>query len=201
MLQRNQLLRVVIVLALLTSVPSLQGQTSDAGAKRAAIQEFLKLIGATQFAKVTFITLVDQYSQALAKNSIQSFQKQSWSPAVRVKMEALTQDFFDRLSKRLREELLVKVGYEERLNRLYLEAYDENFTEAEVNELITFYKSPIGQKFLGFGPKVAISLQKKAQAEVEALMTTATREILDEELKRLEKRAAVEHGTPPAQKN
>ena len=83
---------------------------------------------------------------------------------------------------------------------MYLETYDENFSEAEIRELIAFYKSPIGQKFLGFGPKVAISLQQKAQAEVELPMTTITREIVDEELKLLEKRAAAEFKTPAPRK-
>jgi len=128
----------------------------------------------------------------LASDSIRSFEKKNWSPEVRAKMETLTRGFYDRLSKRLREELPVRIGFEEKLNRLYLEIYDENFSEPEIRELIAFYNTPVGQKFLGFAPKVAISLQQKAIAEVEIPMTTITREILAEELKLLEKLAGTE---------
>ncbi len=194
-------MRLVLAIIVVACVFNAQAQTPDAG-KRAAIQELLNLMGATQFARMNFITLVDQYSQALANDSIQSFEKKNWSPEVREKMETLTRDFHKRLSQRLSDELLLRIGYEERLNRLYLETYDEHFSVAEVRELFAFYKSPIGQKFIGFVPKVAISLQQKAQAEVEAPMTTITREIVDEELKLLEKRVATQLNPPtPRKKN
>lgn len=192
MFNRNQLLRFVPAIIFAACICNVQAQTPRSPEKNAAVQELVTLLGATQFAHATFVALIDQYSQALASDSIRSFEKKNWSPRTRAKMETLTQGFYDRLSKRLREELPRRIGYEEKLNRLYLEIYDEQFSEPEIRELIAFYKTPIGQKFLGFAPKVAISLQQKATAEVEVPMTTITREILNEELQLLEKLAGRE---------
>jgi len=173
-------------------VCGVQAQTPELTPKQAATQELLDLLGATQVAKAIFVTLIDQYAQALSKDSVQSFEAKNWPPEIKEKAVAITRDFYTRLAKRLREEVPSRLHYEETVNRLYLDAYAEYFSEAEIRELIGFYKSPAGQKFLGFGPKVSTTLQQKAMAEIETPTLNLTKEIVAEEIKELEKRAAVE---------
>jgi len=196
--QRGLFLVVIIA----TCVCSINAQTPETTSKRAAIQELLTVVGATQYARTAFTVWMNEYSDALAKDTIKTFENGNWSPEVRLKMETLTRDFHKRLSQRLTDELLVRVGYEALLNRLYAESYDEHFSETEIRELIAFYRTPIGQKYVGFVPKVAVSLQQKAQAAIQAPMTTITREILEEEMKLLEIKAAAElKPLTPGEKN
>jgi len=157
--------------------------------KQIAIQELLNVLKATATAKAIFTTLIDQYSQALAGDSIERFEKQNTPPSVKQKMKELTADFYVRLSKRLREEVPAKIHYDEVTNRIYQEAYDQYFTEAEIKELIAFYKTPTGQRFLNFGPKFAAAIQEKTQTEISESTMRVTREIVDEEIKALEERA------------
>ena len=173
----------------------IQAQTTNGSSeKRVAIQELLNLIGATATAKSIFVTLIDQYSQALARDSIEKFEKQNYPPGYKEKVLTLTRDFYDGLSKRLREEVPQRIKYDERVNQLYVDAYDEYFTEAEVKDLITFYKGPVGQKFLQLAPTVGAELQKKFQADMGSETLMATRAIVEEEVKRLEVQAARELG-------
>ncbi len=174
----------VLVCAVL--ILNVQAQGPGSTEKRSAIQELLTLVGATKTAKTVFVTLIDQYSQALAKNTIENFEKKNWPPASKEKVKVLTQEFFTQLSQRLREEVPDRLQYEERVGRLYLDLYDQYFTEAEIRELIAFYGSPVGRKFLGLAPSVAGSIQQKAQAEFEAETVAVTKEIVAEELKKLE---------------
>ncbi len=183
---------VLAVVVCLACIANLNAQSPIAADKRAAIQELLNLIGVTQAAKATFVTLIDQYSQALAKNSVDSFEKQNWPPETKEKATLLAQDFYKRVSARLREEVPQRIQYEEKVGRLYLDVYDQHFTESEIRELIAFYRSPAGQKFLEITPRVATVLQQTATAEFEAQTMSVTREIVAEELKKLEGRAAVE---------
>src|SRR5688572_27045552 len=153
-------------------------QTTASNEKRAAIQELLNVIGATQTAKSIFVSLIDQYSQALARESIEKFEKQNWPPPQKERVLALTRDFYDRLSLRLREEVPQRVKYDEKVNGLYLDAYDDYFTEAEVRDLITFFRGSIGQKFLGLAPQVGPLLQRKLQAEMGDEIVKVTRAVV-----------------------
>jgi len=182
-------LTIILAAAPLLSV---QAQAPTDTKKRAAIEELIVLIGATQTAKSIFVTLIEQYSYALSKNALDRFENQNWPPAFKEKAKLLSQDFFDRLSRRLREEVPRRIQYEEKVSGFYVEAYDKHFTEDEVRELITFYRSPVGQKFLGLGPRFASDLQKKFEAELGSEAQTVTRTILAEELKQLEERATVQ---------
>ena len=187
---------VLAILVCAAFISNVQAQTPEPAGKRAAIQELLNLMGATQSARAIFVSLIDQYSQALARDSISGFEKKNWPPASKQKAKQLAQDFYSRLAQRLREEVPQRVQYEAKVGRLYLDEYDQYFTEDEIRDLIVFYQSPLGQKFLGFGPKVSSTLQQKVGAELESQTLSVTQEIVAEELKKLESRAAAELRTP-----
>ena len=191
---------IAVALFLCLPLNLAQAQTTAKSEKRVAIQELLNLIGATQTAKSIFVTLIDQYSQALAQDSIQKFEKQDYPPGYKEKVLSLTRDFYDGLSKRLREEVPQRIRYDERVNQMYVDAYDEYFSEAEVKDLIAFYKSPVGQKFLKLGPSVGTELQKKFQAELGPETMMATRAIVDEQVKQLEEIANREFKTSTGKK-
>ncbi|MGH9905790.1 MAG: DUF2059 domain-containing protein, partial [Pyrinomonadaceae bacterium] len=183
---------ILVILACLALGSTARAQTPNPTEKRAAIQEVLDLMGASQAAAVVFTSLVDQYSQALAKDTVRSFENKNWPPAFKEKAKVLTQDFYSRLSRRLSEELPQRIRFEEKLTRLDLDVYDDYLTESEIRELIAFYQSPAGRKFAGFGPKVLPTLQQKAQVEAGPEIMSVTRQIIDEELKHMEKRIADE---------
>ncbi|HKO62388.1 MAG TPA: DUF2059 domain-containing protein [Pyrinomonadaceae bacterium] len=182
----------LLALVLCAFSAEVHAQTTAANEKRTAIQELLNVIGATQTAKTIFVSLIDQYSQALARESIEKFEKQDWPPPQKERVLALTRDFYARLSLRLREEVPQRLKYDEKVNQLYLDAYDEYFTDAEVRDLITFFRGQVGQKFLGLGPQVGPALQKRVQAEMGEEIVTLTRAVVTEEVKRLEDNAARE---------
>lgn len=194
----RQLVLAIVVCA--SVAPGVQAQTPAPSDKRAAIEELLIVIGATKTAKQIFVTLIEQYSQALAYDSVQSLENKNWPPAVKVKAKELSQDFHNRLSQRLREELPQRINYEEKASRLYVDVFDEHFTEAEVNELLVFYRGPLGQKFLTLPAKVAAMFQQKSKMEIEPAILNTTRTIVDEEVKQLEERAARELKTPTPRK-
>ncbi len=73
----------IFVCAAFTTLVS--AQTTDSSEKRAEIVELLSLTGSTQAAKTIFVTLIDRYSQALANDSVSSFESKAWPPAFKVK--------------------------------------------------------------------------------------------------------------------
>ncbi|CAN5403267.1 hypothetical protein BH10CYA1_BH10CYA1_00700 [soil metagenome] len=57
-------------------------------------------------------------------------------------------------SERLRELFKEKIDLVDVLNKVALVVYDKNFTEAELKDIIAFYKTPTGQKTLKQMPDV-----------------------------------------------
>jgi len=177
------------VLLLFAAASVADAQSSTVSDKRAVAQELLTTIGATQTAKAIFQSLITQYSTALAKDSVESFEKKNWPPQSRERAKALAQEFYKNLSERLRDEVPRRTRYEEIVSNIYLDSYESYFSESEMRELISFYKSPVGQKFLSFGPVMSGAIQQRTARELEPLTLSVTREIVEDELKRLSKRA------------
>jgi hypothetical protein len=164
-------------------------QTPERVEKRAAIRQLLNLIGATQSAKAIFVSLIDQYSQTLAQDSVKSFESKPWPPEFKERSKQLSLDFYSRLSQRLKEELPQRIQYDSKVGEIYLNVYDRYFTEEDIRELLVFYSSPVGKKFVGLSSQVAVEMRTAASAELESQVMSVTREIVAEELKGLESRA------------
>jgi hypothetical protein len=179
----------VSVLLLFVVASVADAQTTRVSDKRAVAQELLTTIGATQTAKAIFQSLISQYSTALAKDSVESFEKKNWPPQSRERAKALAQEFYKNLSDRLRDEVPRRIRYDEIVTNIYLDSYESYFSESEMRELISFYKSPVGQKFLAFGPAMAGAIQQRSTRELESLTLSVTREIVEDELNSLNKRA------------
>ncbi len=102
------------------------------------------------------------------------------------------QDYYGRVSQRLREEVPQRIQYEEKVGALYLGAYDRYFTQDEIRDLLVFFKSPVGRKFVGLPTYVAEIMKTGVTQEFEEQVRTATREIVAEEMNGLERRANAE---------
>lgn len=192
MLSRVRFRKFLLACGVLGCAINLNAQSPEPTTKQVAIKELLSLIRATETAKTIFVTLIDQYSRAMATDSVDKFATQAGSPQAKAKMKELIEEFYTRLSQRLQEEVPTRIRYDEVLTGLYVDAYDREFSEPEIAQLIAFYKTPTGTKMLSFGPKVGASLQQKFAEVAGAPIMSITRGIVDEEIQRLaEKCAAV----------
>jgi uncharacterized protein len=50
--------------------------------------------------------------------------------------------------------------YQEFLQRVYYPVYDQYFTESDLNDLVAFYKTPIGRKLISISPQLSATSQK-----------------------------------------
>jgi hypothetical protein len=70
----------------------------------------------------------------------------------------------------------------ERLEDIYVDVYKETFTEEELNELVAFYQSPIGQKIIAETPV----MMRRSLERIQATMGDSLREMETRLLCRLE---------------
>ena len=81
-------------------------------------------------------------------------QSQELAPAERKRMDAEVPEAAQRIANRIRAELPKRINYGDLAEKVGLEIYDKRFTEAEVKDLIAFYKTSTAQKFVRLAPQL-----------------------------------------------
>ena len=79
------------------------------------------------------------------KKVIGEFMKELSDPARRSAAPMLPSEFWDRLLKEAKPEQMIE---------MLVPIYDKYYTEQDLDELLVFYKTPLGKKLLDVGPKV-----------------------------------------------
>ena len=88
-----------------------------------------------------------------------------------------------RFSERLRELFSEQFGIQELIDKVYIPLYDKYFTENELNDLLSFYRSPTGEKTLEVTPRLFQESMEKSQRILAPKIDEIVRQIMGEEQK------------------
>jgi uncharacterized protein len=129
--------------------------------KKELISQLLEIAGGKQTYDQTQQIILSQQKQELPKilkQMIESYssltpsqKKDAYAKAIQNMSVALDE---------LGQYLSAETTYEELLERVYYPIYDQYFTEADLRDLVTFYKTPIGQKLISISPQLSATSQK-----------------------------------------
>ncbi|SDT98503.1 hypothetical protein SAMN05216296_1072 [Pseudomonas pohangensis] len=138
--------------ALLLALISTQAM-ADAASHAAAAKQLLKLVNADQIAGPWYGQVNQMFGQRFAETQAPESKK-----AVLERYQAKADATLDKA-----------VGWD-KLEPEMVKLYTKGFSEAELNELITFYKSPLGQKVLKQMPALFAESMKMTQAKLEPVV-------------------------------
>jgi hypothetical protein len=146
--------------------------------KRAMIKELFGLMNAANNSEAITSQLMEQLPEpltGLASNMLREWiQSLKLAPAERNRMEAEVPESAKRIANRIRAELQKRIKFGELAENVGLEIYDKHFTEAEVKDLISFYKTSTAQKFVRLTPQITAemlqSIQKSMDTELDQLI-------------------------------
>jgi uncharacterized protein len=157
--------------------------------KKALIKELLGLVNSGNAAEAIAIQFMDQFQQSgiiLIKNDLREWiQKQKVAPAEKKRLVAEMDESAQRILTRLRAEFPKRINLGEILEIVTLEVYDKYFTEAEVKDLIAFYKTPTGRKSIKILPQISAEMLPRIAQLMDPAVTLLATELLGDELKRL----------------
>ena len=157
--------------------------------KKALIKELLGLMNSGNAAEAIAIQFLEQTQQSaiiLIKSDLREWiQGQKVAPAEKKRLEAGMDESAQRILTRLRAEFPKRINMGEILEIVMLEVYDKFFTEAEVKDLIAFYKTPTGQKFIKILPQFSAEMLPRIGQLMDPAATQLATELLGDELKRL----------------
>lgn len=140
---------------------------ADASSHAAAAKELLKLVNADQIASPWYGQVSQTFDQRFAETQAPASKK-----AVLESYQAKAKATLDKT-----------VGWN-KLEPEMVKLYTAGFSEAELNQLIAFYKSPLGQKVLKQMPALFSESMKMTQARLEPAVPQI-QQLLDQMTKEL----------------
>ena len=130
--------------------------------KKALIKELLGLINAYNNSETIANQIMDQLQGLVASqftNEMREWiQAQEYPPAEQKRLEAIVDETIQRVLTRIRAEVPKRINYSELVEKLGVEIYNKHFTEAELEELIAFNKTPTAQKFVKILPQITAEM-------------------------------------------
>jgi uncharacterized protein len=157
--------------------------------KKALIKELLGLMNAGYNSEAVSNQIMEQF-QAPVANMITDqmrgwIQEQKLAPAEKKRLETEVYEFAQRVLTRVRAEFPKRVNYRELAEKIMLETYDKYFTEAEVKDLIAFYKTSTAQKFIRLLPQITAEMFPRLEKLIGPELTQLINESFDDELMKL----------------
>ncbi len=147
---KRLLIAAICVLAF-TSGPAF----ADEASKRKAVLDLLEVTNVRG--------LLDQTTKNIETRMRQQFEAASagFPPEGREEMKAVQKDFMRWVSE---------VMSWEQMRDMYVDIYAQVFTEDEINEILQFYRTPLGQKMISKMPEVVQKSMQKSQSYVQKIM-------------------------------
>jgi hypothetical protein len=164
-------------------------QSDPTPEKKALIKELLRLMNAGYNSEAVSNQIMEQLQAPVANlisNEMRGWiQAQKLAPAEQKRLEAEVYEYAQRILTRVRAEFPKRVNYRELAEKVMLETYDKYFTEAEVKDLIAFYKTSTAQKFTRLLPQITAEMFPKFEKLISPELTQLINESVDDELMRL----------------
>jgi hypothetical protein len=156
-------------------------------AKKALILELLKMTDADKQVEMIInqLTLSHQrrYPTLLAQaiNAAPNLSEEKKKELI-----ASAQEQSARSSERLRQLFTQRIDLSKVMQEVALVVYDKNFTESEMQDIITFYKTPTGKKTLQALPAVMSESMEMTTALITPPLGDIMKQVLQEERERLQ---------------
>jgi uncharacterized protein len=187
---RNRFLPGLIALAFCCAIAlPAYAQSDPTPEKKALIKELLGLMNAGYNSEAVSSQIMEQLQAPVASmisdNMRGWIQAQKLAPAEQKRLQAEVAETVQRILTRVRAEFPKRVNYRELVENVISEIYDKYFTEAEVKDLIAFYKTSTAQKFIRLLPQFTAEMFPRLEKLIGPEMTKLINESFDDELMRL----------------
>ncbi|MFA7340862.1 MAG: DUF2059 domain-containing protein [Candidatus Obscuribacterales bacterium] len=156
-------------------------------AKKALILELLKMTDADKQVEMILNQLTLSHQRrypilfAQAVNAAPNLSEEKKKELI-----ASAQEQSTRSSERLRQLFVQKIDLSKVMEEVALQVYDKNFTESEMQDIITFYKTPTGKKTLQALPAVMSESMEMTTALISPPLGEIMKQVMEEERVRLQ---------------
>lgn len=184
----KKILLLVLFLIISGSNVAQAQQNEIAPEKKKVIAEIISVIKADQRVEETMSAMLKQMQAAypsIIKNTLAGLD--SLNDRQRSLLEAEIVKRNQQFSVKFNERLRQKINFREFTEQTIYPLYDKFFTEADLKELLAFYKTPLGQKMNKIMPQMATESIRLSQELLIPKITSIVNEIVQEEIRDVQK--------------
>ena len=174
---------LIFIFANLSFAQQNSTETKISPEKQALIKEYLEITGGREainkILDASFANLDDTLPLII---SAQIEQDSNLTVAQKADLQKNMPETLARLSKRFQEELNREIDFAKAIQDVNYPLLDKFFTEAELKDLITFYKSATGQKAISLQPQIYTESTTRLNAVLIPAIQKAMKKVIDEEV-------------------
>ncbi|HWO03104.1 MAG TPA: DUF2059 domain-containing protein [Blastocatellia bacterium] len=181
--------KIIVICFLLLLCPlAVSAQESATTKKQELIRELLVVTDAANNANKTLDSIVSEMDKQYP-NLVEGLADAdpSLTPAQRQRAKKMLTENRAQYSKQLMERIKQRVDFGQFVESLTASLYDKYFTEDELNDLISFYKTPTGKKTSTVLPELFAESLQKASEKLSPVLTTIITEMAAEEKERIKR--------------
>jgi hypothetical protein len=188
---RSHIILATLIAACFVSSANAQSGISDE--KRKLIAEMVTVFKMeSQMAQITDSILQEMektfpigYAAAIdARNDL--------TPVEKAKIKTASAEVFVSVSQKFRARLAATIDFKKYIEESVYPLYDRLYTEQELKDLITFYRTPTGQKVIETLPRLVAESQETAREKLLPQIIPVIQQVMAEEMERV--------GPPPPRK-
>ena len=160
----NRYLKVICMAALLTIIvlPVFSYSKADAaGEDKKIFQKFFQVTGAEAQYNQMLNLMVRQFQQGFASGlQRQAARVENAAQADKDRVIQLLQQAMFAYIEKIKAAMVTEMPFQDLVDNVYYPIYSKYFHASDIQEIIKFYESPIGQKFVSMSP---ILMQESVQ--------------------------------------
>lgn len=149
----NMKLKIALLVIALTLPMQIFAVTATQATAQAKAEKLIKILNISKS--------IDRSFEEVSKFSSQMIDAQDLSPEEKVTAKKLMESTMTATFAEMK-----KIDW----NKIFAEVYASVFTAEEIDGLIKFYQSPVGQKLLAKEPELTTATMKKMQVEMAKIM-------------------------------
>ena len=173
--------KLLLVFLFTTSYSVIAGSYDD------NLKELFELTGIkTNYNELNNV-IVNQMQAGFFQAVEQNINANSYNEEQRKQIGELLKNRFSKMVENYKEFIEESMPYEKVESEIYLPLYKETYTESEVDELLTFYKSPIGQKTIEVGQKISQQAVEKSAEKYDEIIVAFVKNEIEENVETIKK--------------
>lgn len=154
------------------------------------LKELFELTGVrNNYASLNHI-VINQMQAGFFQAADQNIDGKSLSEDQKKQVGEMLKNRFSEMVKNYEGHIKESMPYEEVEKEVYIPLYKETYTEREVKELIAFYKTPVGKKYIEATQKISQQSAQKSAEKYDTIIVDFVKEQIKENIELVKKEIA-----------
>ncbi len=180
---------ILLTLLIVFAFNSTNAQTEISADKQKAIQALIKLVNQDNSAEELIRAMTIQFS-SMNREIIKAtlIDRKDLTPTEKASLEKTLITDTEKYQQKLNDKLLQKLDYNKMIDEISAIVYDKFYSLDELNDLITFYKTPTGQKSLKIMQPMMLETMELTQVRLTPKLIAVIDELREEQKQVIAKR-------------